>query len=225
MTGAEPPAKFIALDQRLYAYLLEQRTPDDDLLRELRAETVAFAGERAGMQIAPEQGTFLTLIAALMGARQAIELGTFTGYSAICLARGLAAGGRLLACDVSAESSAVARRYWERAGLAARIELRLGPALDTLRALPREPLFDLAFVDADKLGYLSYYEELLPRLRPGGLLVADNVLWSGSVVDAADTDADTVALRRFNAHVSADRRVQSVMLAVADGLTLARKLG
>lgn len=225
MTGAGPPAKFVALDPRLYAYLLEQRTPDDPLLRELRAETVAFAGSRAGMQIAPEQGTFLTLLAALMGARQAIELGTFTGYSAICLARGLAEDGRLLACDVSAESSAVARRYWERAGLAARIELRLGPALDTLRALPREPLFDLAFVDADKAGYVSYYEELLPRLRPGGLLVADNVLWSGRVVDAADGDPDTAALRRFNAHVAADRRVQSVMLAVADGLTLARKLG
>lgn len=225
MTGGGPPGKFTALDQRLYAYLLEQRTPDDELLGELRAETVAFAGPRAGMQIAPQQGTFLTLLAALMGARQAIELGTFTGYSAICLARGLADGGRLLACDVSAESAAVARKYWERAGLAARIELRLGPALDTLRALPLEPFLDLAFVDADKVGYVAYYEELLPRLRPGGLLVADNVLWSGRVVDRTDTDADTVALRRFNAHVAADRRVQSVMLAVADGLTLARKLG
>ncbi len=216
-------SKFISLDQRLYDYLLAQRTPDDGLLRELRAETLAFAGPQASMQIAAEQGTLLTLLCALSRTRDALEIGTFTGYSALCIARGLAAGGRLWACDVDARATAVARRYWERAGLSERIELRLGPALDTLRSLPRQPLLDFAFLDADKAGYVDYYEELLPRLRPGGLLVADNVLWSGKVIGEQQADDDTLALRRFNAHVAADGRVLAVMLSVADGLTLARK--
>ncbi len=217
-------SKFIALDEKLYAYLLAQRSPDDALLVELREETARRDPSRASMQIAPEQGTLLSLLTALAGGRCALELGTFTGYSSICIARGLSEGGRLVTCDIDPETTALARRYWERAGLAARIELRLGPGLDTLRALPREPAIDLAFLDADKEGYVSYYEEILPRLRPGGLIVADNVLWGGRVVDPRDDSSETRALRAFNAHVRTDRRVHAVLLPVADGLTLARKL-
>jgi caffeoyl-CoA O-methyltransferase len=216
-------SKFTALDEPLYRYLEAHRTPDDDLMRELRAETEAL-GRPSNMQITADQGTLLTLLAALIGARFAIEVGTFTGFSAICIARGLAPGGRLLTCDVSDEWTRVARRYWARAGVAERIELRLGPALDTLRALPRESLCDFAFIDADKTGYAAYYEEILARLRPNGLIAVDNVLWDGRVLREADQEPDTLALRRFNEQVAADRRVQSVMLAVADGLTLARKL-
>jgi caffeoyl-CoA O-methyltransferase len=175
------------------------------------------------MQIAPEQGTFMTMLARAIGARRAIELGTFTGYSAICIARALPQDGNLLCCDVSEEWTAMARRYWRRAGLDDRIELRLGPALETLRALPRAPEIDLVFIDADKPGYVAYYEELVPRLRPNGLIVFDNVLWSGSVADPAAQDDNTRALRELADHVCADTRVEAVMLAVADGLLLARK--
>jgi len=214
--------KFLSLTPAVYEYLVAHSAPPDDVLRDLAAETAAL-GPVSVMQIAVEQGAFLTLLARLMGARRIVEVGTFTGYSAICLARGLADGGRLLCCDVSAEWTAIARRYWERAGLADRIELRLGSGLDTLRALPSTAEIDLAFIDADKSGYLGYYEELLPRLRPNGLLIFDNVLWSGLVADAATTDDQTLALRALNDHVAADPRVETVMLSVADGLLLARK--
>jgi caffeoyl-CoA O-methyltransferase len=177
------------------------------------------------MQIAPEQGTLLRLLVAAIGARRAVEVGTFTGYSAICIARGLAPGGRLLCCDVSAEWTAVARRYWERAGVADRIDLRLAPAAETLRTLSAEPILDFAFIDADKTGYPVYYEEVLRRLRPGGLIAVDNVLWSGHVVNARKRDADTRAIRRFNDLVAADGRVDSVMTPIADGITLIRKRG
>jgi caffeoyl-CoA O-methyltransferase len=177
------------------------------------------------MQIAPEQGVFLQLLVGLVGATSVIEVGTFTGYSSICLARGLAPGGRLLCLDVSEEWTAMARQAWAAAGLTDRIELRLGPALDTLRSLPGEESVDLAFIDADKGGYVSYYEEIIPRLRPGGLVIADNVLWRGAVLDRSDTSDDTEAIRRFNDHVAADPRVQKVLLPVADGLLLARKGG
>jgi caffeoyl-CoA O-methyltransferase len=217
-------SKFIALDDRLYDYMVGHRTPDDAVLRELRAETERL-GEHARMQIAPDQGTFLTFLAAAIGARRAIEVGTFTGYSSISIARGLAPGGRLLCCDVSEEWTAIARRYWEKAGVADRIELRLGPAQDTLRALPPDPAYDFAFIDADKPSYEAYYEEVLRRLRPGGLVAVDNVLWSGKVADDQVDDESTRALRAFNERVAGDRRVQSVMLSLADGLTLARKLG
>jgi caffeoyl-CoA O-methyltransferase len=216
--------KFIALDDRLYDYMLAHRTPDDAVLQELRAETERL-GEHARMQIAPDQGTFLTLLAGGLGVRRAIEVGTFTGYSSISIARGLAPGGRLLCCDVSEEWTNIARRYWDRAGVADRIELRLGPAQDTLRALPADPVYDFAFIDADKPGYKVYYEEVLRRLRPGGIVAVDNVLWTGKVAGDADDDESTRALRAFNDHVAGDRRVQSVMLSLADGLTLARKLG
>jgi caffeoyl-CoA O-methyltransferase len=215
--------KYVRLNDALADYLLAHRTPDDDVLRALQVET-AVLGERAVMQIAADQGTFLNLLVSAIGARQAVEVGTFTGYSSICIARGLAAGGRLLCCDVSEEWTSVARRYWKRAGLEDRIELRLGPAVETLRALPREEQFDFAFIDADKPSYRTYYEEVLPRMRAGGLMVVDNVLWSGDVVNPDKKDENTVALRAFNEHVAADRRVQSVVLPLADGLTLARKL-
>jgi len=215
-------SKFIAVDEALHAYILAHRTPDDDVLRELQEET-ARLGDRARMQIAPDQGTFLRLLVSALGARRAVEVGTFTGMSSICIARGLGPEGRLLCCDVSEEWTAIARRYWARAGLADRIELRLGPAADTLRALPLEPVFDFGFIDADKAGYLVYYEEILQRLRPGGLVAVDNVLWSGDVVRKEKQDADTEAIRGFNDVVAADARVDSVILPLADGLTLARK--
>jgi len=214
--------KFLSLTPAVYEYVLAHTAPPDDVLRDLAAETAAL-GRISIMQIAVEQGALLTMLARLMGARRAVEVGTFTGYSAICIARGLADGGRLLCCDINAEWTAIARRYWTRAGLDDRIELRLAPALDTLRALPRTPEIDLVFIDADKTGYRAYYEELLPRMRPNGLFVFDNVLWSGSVADPAVQDEDTRALRALADHVHADPRVETVMLAVADGLLLARK--
>jgi len=175
------------------------------------------------MQVAPEQGVFLTLVTRIMGARNVVEVGTFTGYSALCFARGVGEGGRVLTCDVSEEWTSVARRYWEEAGVTDRIQLVLGRAEETLRSLPVVERFDLAFIDADKTGYPVYYEEILARLRPGGVIVVDNVLWGGKVLDSAYEDADTIAIRSFNEFVAADNRVEAVMLPVADGLTLARK--
>lgn len=214
--------KTVVLTPELHEYVVAHGTPPDDVLRDLIAETRS-STDAAGMQVAPEQGAFLTLLTRLLGVRTAVEVGTFTGYSALCIARGLADGGRLICCDVSEEWTAVARRYWERAGVADSIDLRIGPALDTLRALPRDPTVDLAFIDADKPAYPAYYEELLPRVRPGGLLLVDNVLWGGRVVDADATDKNTEAIRRFNATVTADDRVDVVLLPIADGMTLARK--
>ena len=214
--------KFTALTPALYDYLVRQAPPLDGVLHDLREETEAL-GPIALMQIAVEQGAFLTLLARAIGARNAVEVGTFTGFSAISIARGLAADGRLLCCDVSDQWAAVARRYFGRAGLQDRIELRVAPALDTLRALPATPSIDLAFVDADKPSYRAYYEELLPRLRPNGLLLFDNVLWSGAVVDASDRSENTEAIRALNDHVARDTRIESVMLPIADGLTIVRK--
>jgi caffeoyl-CoA O-methyltransferase len=184
-------------------------------------ETQSLGGV-AMMQIAPEQGAFMTLLTRAIGARRAVEVGTFTGYSALCIARGLPADGRLLCCDVSEEWTAIARRHWELAGVANRIDLRIAPAIETLRALPDEEI-DLAFIDADKPSYIRYYEQLVPRLRPGGLLLADNVLWSGRVVDEGADDENTVAIRAFNDHVAADGRMETVMLPISDGLTIACK--
>lgn len=218
-------SKYTPIDDALHAYLLSHRTPDDPLLLELQNETRRVTGERFVMQIAAEEGTLLGLLVAATGARRIVEVGTFTGYSALCMARALPPGGTLLACDVSEEYTAVARRFWEKAGVADRIELVLGPAVATLRALPDEAHFDFGFIDADKANYLTYYEEILRRLRPGGLIAIDNVLWSGQVLRESDQSADTVAIRAINDHVAADRRVQSVMIGVSDGITLARKLG
>ena len=216
------PKSFL-LDQPLSDYLEANNPEVDDVLRDLVVET-AQLGDVAGMQIAPEQGAFMSLLTKVVGARNAVEVGTFTGYSALCVARAMGPGGHLLCCDVSEEWTDIAKRYWERAGLTDRIELRLAPALDTLRALPEESTVDLAFIDADKTNYLHYYEALVPRVRPGGLIVVDNVLWSGKVVNTAEADDNTRAIQAFNKHVSADLRVESVMLPISDGLTLAYKL-
>jgi caffeoyl-CoA O-methyltransferase len=194
----------------------------DDVVRELRAETLAL-GDAAGMQIGDDQGQLLTMLTRLVGARRAVEVGTFTGYSGLCIARGLVGGGSLLCCDVSADWTAIGVRAWERAGLRDRIELRIAPALETLSALPAVADIDLAFIDADKRGYVAYWRELVPRVRPGGLLLADNVLWSGEIADPARTDENTLALRAFNDEVAADDRVEVVVLTAFDGLTLARK--
>ncbi len=206
----------------LHDYLVAHSTPPDALLRDLIAETAERFPGHVVLQIGPEQGTFMTMLASLMGARRAIEVGTFTGYSSICLARGLAPGGKLICCDVNEEWTALARTYWQKAGLADRIDLRLGPALDTLRALPPGTSFDLAFIDADKTGYASYWEEIVPRLRPGGVILVDNTLLHGRIFHP-DPDPDALAIREFNERVLADGRVMAAMLPVGDGLTLARK--
>jgi predicted O-methyltransferase YrrM len=216
----EPKSFF--LSPEIQSYLVAHGTPPDAVLRELAVET-ARIGPLARMQVAPEQGAFLTFLTRLTGARRAIEVGTFTGYSAVCIARGLPPDGKLLCCDVSEEWTAVARRFFERAGLASRIELRIAPAADTLRALPEHADWDLAFIDADKPGYTVYYEEILRRLRPGGLILVDNVLWSGAVVDPEARDASTLAIRAFNDLVAGDERVDRVMIPLSDGLTLVRR--
>lgn len=204
-------------------YVLEHCTPADDLLRELAQETREALPDESEMQVSPDEGELLTMLARLAGARRAVEVGVFTGYSSICIARGMAADGHLIACDVSEEWTSIARRYWKRAGLEDRIELRLGPALDTLRALPAEPVLDLAFIDADKGSYPHYYEELVTRLRPGGLLILDNVLLGGRVLDPASPNPSAQAMRQTNEIVASDDRVESVMLPVRDGVTIARK--
>jgi predicted O-methyltransferase YrrM len=221
MAGA--PKSFF-LTPEAAEYLVAHGTPPDDVQRDLIEETAKLGGV-AGMQIAPEQGAFMTVLTRLLGVRSAVEVGTFTGYSALCIARGLVDGGHLLCCDVSEEWTSVGRRYWERAGVADSIELRIGPAADTLRTLPHEELFDLAFIDADKPNYPVYYEEILGRLRPNGAILVDNVLWDGRVYQPpADGDDDnTRALRAFNDMVAADKRVDTVMLPLADGLTILRK--
>jgi caffeoyl-CoA O-methyltransferase len=211
------------LSPELHDYMIAHSSPVDEVLSALAEETARRFPDAAGMQIGPEQGTFTTLLTRLSGARRGIEVGTFTGYSAICIARGLGDGGQLICCDVSEEWTSVARAYWDKAGLAGRIELRLGPALGTLRALPTDTTFDIAFIDADKPGYIGYWEEIVPRLRPGGLILVDNTFSHGRVVIESVTDAAVQGIRDFNDHAVADRRVELVMLPVGDGLTLARK--
>lgn len=208
---------------QVHAYATGHTTPPDPLLASLIEETARRFPADVILQIGPEQGTFMTMLSRLVGARQAVEVGTFTGYSSICLARGLAEGGKLICCDINPDTAALAAEYWQRAGLAVRIELRLGPAIDSLRALPAAPSLDLAFIDADKPGYVSYWDELVPRMRPGGLILADNALLHGRVF-AADPDAAARGIREFNDHAAADDRVEQVLLTVGDGLLLARKL-
>jgi caffeoyl-CoA O-methyltransferase len=214
--------KYTRLTPELYRYLVAHCSPTDDVLEALAEET-EMLGPPSLMRIAPEQGTFMTLLAQVTGARQAVEVGTFTGYSALCTARGLGPEGQLLCCDVNEEWTAIARRYWQRAGVADRIDLRLGPALETLRALPAGEQFDIGFIDADKVNYRQYYEEILARLRPNGIILFDNVLWMGQIVDAAMDDSDTRALRDLNDALVNDPRVDTVMLPIADGLTIVRK--
>jgi caffeoyl-CoA O-methyltransferase len=206
----------------VHDYLLAHAPPLDDVQRDLIAETEAL-GDISMMQIAPEQGVFMALLTRLIGARRAVEVGTFTGYSSLSIARALPDDGTLLCCDVSEEWTAVARSYWERAGVDAKIELRIAPALDTLRSLPGGEQFDFAFIDADKENYPNYYEEVLARLRPNGVILVDNTLWMGAVIDPKATDEQTNTIREFNDAVATDDRVDSVILTVGDGLTLVRK--
>jgi caffeoyl-CoA O-methyltransferase len=205
----------------LNAYLTAHSTPPDTVLRELATETAERYPNEVGLQVAPELGTLLTLLTRLARARTAIEVGTFTGYSSICLARGLADGGKLLCCDVSQEWTSVARKYWEKAGLADRIELRVGGALDTIRALPEEERFDVAFIDADKLSYPMYWSELVPRVRSGGVIMVDNTFSHGRVLDAGNDNPSVIAVRAMNDLAAADERVELVMVPIGDGVTVA----
>jgi caffeoyl-CoA O-methyltransferase len=217
--------KFLQMTPELYRYMVEHGTRRDPVLEEVEREADEL-GWVAVMQIAPEQGAFLELLVRAIGARRAIEVGTFTGYSAICIARGLPPDGELVCCELNGDWAARAARNFERAGVADRIRLEVGPALDTLRALPREPEFDLAFVDADKPGYRDYYEELLPRVREGGLILLDNVLLGGTVAggDGEDFSEESIAaMRSLNDDIAGDERVDCAMVAVADGITLLRK--
>jgi caffeoyl-CoA O-methyltransferase len=209
------------VDPAINDYLLAHSEPADAVLRDLAEETHRELGGRAGMQITQDEGELLTMLVRLSGARQAVEVGTFTGYSSICIARGLPDDGRLLCCDVSEEYTSVARRYWDRAGVSDKIELRIAPAVETLSDLPDEPYLDFAFIDADKTGYAAYVEQIVPRLREGGLMVLDNMLWSGTVLDPQDDDARAVAA--LNDALLADERVDVVLLPVRDGVSLARK--
>jgi caffeoyl-CoA O-methyltransferase len=216
------PDKYTNMTQDLYAYVAAHRSDRAPVLAALAEETERLGGISL-MQVAPDQGAFMTLLTRAIGARSAVEVGTFTGYSALCIARGLPEDGTLICCDVNEEWTAIGRRHWERAGVAHKIDLRLGPALETLRALPASTQFDLGFVDADKTNYRNYYEEILRRLRPNGLILFDNVLWGGQVIDLTSQEASTVAIRELNDVLIADRRVESVMLPVSDGLTIVRK--
>jgi len=217
--------KYIALNERLYDYLSAVSLREPDILRRLREETAALP--RAGMQIAPDQGQFMALLAKLTGAVEALEVGVFTGYSSLSVAMALPAQGRLTAFDISEEWTAVARRYWREAQVEDKIDLRLGPAIDGLDALLAEGqtagTYDFAFIDADKENYDGYYERVLRLLKPGGLLLIDNVLWEGKVADETESDVDTAAIRALNAKIHADSRVDMSMLPIADGLTLALK--
>ena len=217
---ADPKSFF--LDADIHEYLVAHGTPPDDIQRGLIASTAALGGISM-MQISPEQGAFMTLLTRLLGVTLAVEVGTFTGYSALCIARGLAPGGRLICCDISEGWTAIARPAWERAGVADRIDLRIAPAIETLAALPAEAVIDLAFIDADKPSYAKYYDAILSRMKPGGLILVDNVLWSGAVIDAAITDENTIAIRAFNDLVAADDRVDTVMIPLGDGITFLRK--
>ena len=214
-------ARNFLLSDALDAYVRAHTEPPGPIARELIAETAALP--MAGMQIGPDEAGLLALLVRISGARDLIEVGTFTGYSSLAMASALPEGGRLLCCDVSEEWTAIARRYWRRAGVADRIELRLAPAIETLRALPAGPQFDLAFLDADKERYPDYFAELVPRLRPGGLLLADNVLWSGAVADDADRRESTAGLRRFNQLAVQDDRLETVLLPAFDGLSISRR--
>ena len=208
----------------LYGYLLDTSLRESALLKRLRDETAAHP--QARMQISPEQGQFMQLLVKLLGARRCVEVGVFTGYSSLAVALALPADGHILACDVSEEFTAVARRYWKEAGVAGKIELKLAPARETLDARLKAgeaASYDFGFIDADKANYAHYYERILQLLRPGGMVAVDNVLWSGRVLDNADKSEDTAAIRAFNKALHHDERVDLSMLPIGDGLTLARK--
>jgi predicted O-methyltransferase YrrM len=217
--------KSIGLSDELHDYLVKVGVREPAILRRLREETAALP--QGGMQISPEQGAFFALLVGLMNARIYLEVGTFTGYSSLSVAMALPADGRLTCCDISPEWTDVARQYWTEAGVADRVDLRLGPALESLDGLLAEgagAIYDFAFLDADKGNYAAYYERMLDLLRPGGVLAIDNVLWSGRVIDPAEDDESTRALRDLNERIATDARVQLAMLPIGDGLSLVRKL-
>lgn len=217
-------SRTITLDESLYAYVLDHGGREPEIGRRLRERTASMPS--AGMQISPEQGNFMALLVELLGVGVAVEVGTFTGYSALRTALALPPGGRLICCDVSEEYTRVGRSFWKEAGVLDRIDLRIGPATDTLDALIAEGrggTVDFVFIDADKSNYDAYYEKALVLLRTGGLIAIDNVLWSGAVTDSGDTSADTEAIRTLNTKIHADGRVAMALLPIGDGLTLARK--
>jgi predicted O-methyltransferase YrrM len=222
--GAALSRRTETLTDELYEYLVSVSLREPDVLRRLREETAPM--ERATMQIGPEQGQLMALLVQLIGARNTLEIGTFTGYSALVVALALPPEGHVVACDVSEEWTSIGRRYWAEAGVAHKIDLRLGPAVDTLDALladGRTGDFDFAFIDADKESYDAYYERCLQLVRPGGLIAVDNVLWHGAVIDPAAKDADTEAIRALNAKLKDDDRVSLSLVPIGDGLTLARR--
>jgi len=221
------PEKFTQMTAELYRYAVDHSDGQDELMRRLEQETEREAGDMSVMLTAPEQATMMTLLVRAIGARRALELGTFTGYGSIAIARGLPADGSLITCDVSEQWTEIARRYFDEAGLADRIDLRLGPALETLAGLPESEPFDFAFIDADKGNYPAYYEECLRLLRPGGLVAIDNVFYGGLVVSNqgnSERGKFAAEIRELNDRIAADQRVLSTMLGVADGVTLALKL-
>jgi caffeoyl-CoA O-methyltransferase len=214
----------INLTHSVYEYLLNKSLREPDVLKKLREETHTLSSYV--MQISPEQGQFMALLMELLGAKKTLDIGTFTGYSALVVALALPQDGKVIACDISTETTSIARRFWEMAGVSGKIDLRIAPALDTLQNLldnGEGGTFDFAFIDADKTNYVNYYEKALALLRPGGLIGIDNVLWSGEVADPHNQDKDTNAIRALNEHVYKDDRVSISMLPIGDGLTLARK--
>lgn len=221
--------KSFTTSPELRDYLIGHSGPLDDVQRSLIERTRAL-GTVAVMQVTLEQGAFLTMLAGAVRARRAIEIGTFTGYSALCIARGMADDGLLTCCDINEQWTSIGREHWDRAGVGHKIELRLQPALDTIRAYPETPIFDFAFLDVldvfldeDQPGYAGYFDELVPRMLPGGLIVVDNVLFAGGVLDEDTTDDNARRIQEFNRQVAADRRMEVVMLPVSDGVTIARR--
>ena len=217
-------SRTLQMTGRLYDYLLQASLREPPLLAELRAETAGLP--LSAMQVSPEQGQFMAFLVETIGARRTIEIGTFTGYSALCVALALPADGKVIACDISEEYTAIGRRYWSRAGVADKVDLRLAPALDTLERLLADGgagSIDFAFIDADKREYDGYYEAALKLIRAGGIIAVDNVLWGGAVADPAQDDDDTRAIRALNEKLKADSRVSLSLLPIGDGLTLARK--
>ena len=215
----------IQITDRVYDYMQEVSVREPEILKRLRAETAELPEHN--MQISPEQGQFMALLVGLIGARRALEIGTFTGYSALAVALALPDDGKLIACEISEEYTAIGRRYWQEAGLDTNIDLKIGLALDTLDGLITEgqaETYDFAFIDADKVNYQNYFDRALILLRPGGLIAVDNVLWNGAVADPRNTTKDTEAIRDFNAELGDDTRVAISMVPIGDGLTLARKL-
>ena len=217
---------YLPLNDQIFSYLLNTSVREPEYLVRLRAETAQLTD--GNMQISADQGQFMTLLVKLIGARKTLEVGVFTGYSSLCTARGLPADGQIIACDVSAEWTTIARRYWAEAGVAHKIDLRLAPAVETLDSLLADGqagTFDFAFIDADKENYDTYYERALQLVRPGGLIAFDNTLWYGKVADESVQDVDTIALRALNKKLPDDERVMMSQLTVGDGLTLVLKRG